>query len=316
MDTKVLEYLIAIAEEKNISRAAERFYLTQPVLSRHIKNVEQELGAKLFYRERGEMYLTAVGRIYINQARAILYTEQRLEQALEDLRQEKRKMIRVIVDPYLLRLFNRSVLPAFENLETGFDLVLSEGDCSLATEMLYNDLADLAVVKSGPLADERLEIRSLFRDELVLAAPNHWIEPDTADLVAQQGPWVFQNRDFLMERSDQVLRQEEQRMMGRYQFKPRMVFEVSGSATMLQLVKSGHGAAFLPRALVEAHSQYVTPLSLDPAVEFHVYAMWSGRKMLRDVEKNLLKLVERTYRGWGDYMKKIAGDQERYSKDV
>ena len=316
MDTKVLEYLIAVVDEKNISRAADRFYLTQPVLSRHIKNVEQEIGAKLFYRNRGEMLLTDAGRIYINQARAILYTEQRLKQALEDLRQEKRRIIRVMIDPYLLRLFNRSVLPAFEGFETGFDLNLSEGVCPLAAEALHNDLADFAVVKSAPLTDGRLEARVLFPDELVLAAPNAWVGPDTIGLVSKQGPWAFQNRDFLMERSDQVLRQEEQRMMGRYQFKPRMVYEVSGSATILQLVKSEHGVAFLPRALVEAHSQYVTPFSLVPAVGFHVYALWSVRKMLRDAEKELLKLVEQTYCGWGDYMKKIAGDQDVRSWDV
>lgn len=310
MDTKVLEYLIAVVDEKNISRAADRFYLTQPVLSRHIKNVEQDIGTKLFYRDRGEMLLTDAGKIYINQARAILYTEQRLNQALEDLRLEKRRIIRVMIDPYLLRLFNRSVLPAFDATETGFDLIFSEGVCPLAVEAIHNDLVDFAVVKSAPLRDERLEVRALFRDELVLAVPNAWVEPDTASRVFKRGPWAFRNQDFLMERSDQVLRQEEQRMMGHYQFKPRTVYEVSGSATMLQLVKSEHGIAFLPRALVEAHAQSVTPFSLLPKVEFHVYALWSARKMLRDAEKKLLQLVEQVYCGWGDYMKKIAGDQD------
>ena len=139
MDTKVLEYLIAIAEEKNISRAADLFYLTQPVLSRQVKNVEQELGTKLFCRTEGEMRLTDAGRIYINQARAILYTEQQMEQALEDLRREKRRVLRVMVDPYLLRLFNRSVLPAFEELDTGFELLtmLEEDSQKLAARDLH-----------------------------------------------------------------------------------------------------------------------------------------------------------------------------------
>ena len=296
MDTKVLEYLITIAEEKNISRAADLLYLTQPVLSRHVKNVEQELGTKLFRRMEGEMRLTDAGRIYINQARAILYTERQMEQALEDLRQEKRRVVRVTVDPYLLRLFNRSVLPAFE--------------------ALHNDLTDLAVVKSGPVSDKRLESQVLFQDELVLTVPNAWVREDTAEQVIRQGPWAFLDRGFLMERSDQVLRQEEQRMMGRYQFKPRMVYEVSGSATALQMVKSEHGAAFLPRALVEAHLRHVTPFSLDPSVEFYVYALWSERKVLRESEKTLLKLVRKTYQGWGAYMKKIAGEREKQEEDV
>ena len=47
MNTKILEYIIAIAEEKSISQAADRFYLSQPVLSRHLKKIEDELGAPL-----------------------------------------------------------------------------------------------------------------------------------------------------------------------------------------------------------------------------------------------------------------------------
>lgn len=310
MDTKVLEYLITIAEEKNISRAADLLYLTQPVLSRHVKNVEQELGTKLFRRMEGEMRLTDAGRIYINQARAILYTERQMEQALEDLRQEKRRVVRVTVDPYLLRLFNRSVLPAFEGMNTGFELEVSEGIRDLAAEALHNDLTDLAVVKSGSVSDKRLESQMLFQDELVLTVPNAWVGEDIAQRVAREGPRAFQDRGFLMERSDQVLRQEEQQMMSRYQFKPRMVYEVSGSATALQMVKSEHGAAFLPRALVEAHLRHVTPFSLEPPVEFYVYALWSGRKVLRESEKKLLKLVKQTYQDWGTYMKKIAGERE------
>ena len=83
MNTKILEYIIAIAREKSISGAAEKYYLSQPVLSRHLRNIEEELGTPLFVRGHSGMSLTDAGRIYINNAQMILHLQATLE---EDLR--------------------------------------------------------------------------------------------------------------------------------------------------------------------------------------------------------------------------------------
>ena len=82
MNTKVLEYLVAIADERSVTRAAEKFYLSQPSLSRHVSNVEREMGENLFERRNGELHLTDAGTIYINGARAILAAER---QAMEEI---------------------------------------------------------------------------------------------------------------------------------------------------------------------------------------------------------------------------------------
>ena len=67
-----LEYIIAISEEKSLSRAADRLLLSQAALSQHLKKVEQELDAKLFQRQHGQLLLTDAGRVYVNGARRIL----------------------------------------------------------------------------------------------------------------------------------------------------------------------------------------------------------------------------------------------------
>lgn len=316
MDSKILEYIIAIADEKNISRAADLFYLTQPVLSRHLKAIEEELGVKLFVRERGEMKLTDAGKIYINSARAILYTEKKLLQDLEDIRREGRQTLRVMVDPYLIRIFNRMILPAFEAEQTGLELEVTVGDCTMGTTALGNDLADLAVVKSGPLEEPNLEVVPLYADEMVLAVPGAWAADESAGEVARQGPWAFQERCFLMERTDSVMRQMEQRIMQRYQFRPRVVYEVSGSATAIQMVRGEHGAAFLQRALVEAYRPGVIPFSFDPPEDFYAYALYPKRKVLRNGEKLLLKLLKESYCHMDGYMRQLAGESEQAGKDV
>ena len=62
MNTKQIEYVLAIAEEKNISRAAERLFVSQSALSQSLINLEKEIGAPLFVRDQREMKLTEAER--------------------------------------------------------------------------------------------------------------------------------------------------------------------------------------------------------------------------------------------------------------
>lgn len=72
MELRVLKYFLAIAKEENMSRAAEILHVTQPTLSKQIKDLEEELGKKLFVRSNYSMHLTAQGQILYKRARDIV----------------------------------------------------------------------------------------------------------------------------------------------------------------------------------------------------------------------------------------------------
>ena len=73
MDLKQLEYIAAIAEERSISKAAKRFFLSPSALSQYLKRLEEtEHLPPLFYRHNKEFLLTDAGRIYVNGALTIL----------------------------------------------------------------------------------------------------------------------------------------------------------------------------------------------------------------------------------------------------
>ncbi len=96
MQLQQLRYIIAIAEEQNITKAAERMFISQSAMSQQLLKVEKELGTPLFEREGRLLKITKAGQIYVNSARAILNVERAFyEEAL--MMKNSRPEIRIAV---------------------------------------------------------------------------------------------------------------------------------------------------------------------------------------------------------------------------
>src|SRR5881296_919954 len=83
MELRHLRYFVAVAEAENVSRAALKLHVSQPALSRQIRDLEQELGFSLLQRSAKSVRLTEAGRAFLTEARAVL---QRAEDAVKAAR--------------------------------------------------------------------------------------------------------------------------------------------------------------------------------------------------------------------------------------
>jgi DNA-binding transcriptional LysR family regulator len=83
MELRHLRYFVAVAEEQNVTRAAARLHVSQPPLSRQVRDLEEELGVALFEHGAKSVRLTEVGRVFLDEARAAL---QRVEEAVQTVR--------------------------------------------------------------------------------------------------------------------------------------------------------------------------------------------------------------------------------------
>ena len=79
MELRVLKYFLMIAREENITRAAQLLHVTQPTLSRQIKELEEELGTKLFERSNHRIILTQDGLLLRRRAQEIVELTERTE---------------------------------------------------------------------------------------------------------------------------------------------------------------------------------------------------------------------------------------------
>ena len=85
MDTRQIEYILKIAEENNITKAAEKLFLTQSALNQQLLKLERELGTPLFQRTKNKWCLTDAGRIYVEGAKKMMQIKKNTYNQLYDV---------------------------------------------------------------------------------------------------------------------------------------------------------------------------------------------------------------------------------------
>ena len=167
MDTRQLEYILTIAEEKNLSRAADRLFLTQSALSQQLSKLEAEGLPPLFTRHKGEMQLTDAGKIYINGARSILKIKGDAQEALKDLSQAKIHHIHIGVCRLFQPLYYERILPWLKRSYPDVEVTAVTPKLGQVRNLLENNEIDLALFASRQ-RNKFLKYIPLQEDELVL----------------------------------------------------------------------------------------------------------------------------------------------------
>src|SRR5262245_51156880 len=133
MELRHLRYFVAVAEEQNVTRAAARLHVSQPPLSRQIRDLEDELGIALFEHGAKAVRLTEVGRVFLTEARAALRRVDDAVQMVKAAAQGQRGEIHVGYAPSLAVELLPRVLKTFQDSNPGVRVQLHD---SSTQEML------------------------------------------------------------------------------------------------------------------------------------------------------------------------------------
>ena len=168
MELKQLNYIVTIAEEKSLTRAAEKLFVSKPALSLQLSRLEKEEGLPpLFSRTRNGLVLTDAGRIYVNGARTILNLNEKANLAARKLTEQK-FTLRIAVAPVGETFFLTRVLPRFHRKYPNVRLDIRLCNANDAKEALMHQGLDLALV-----IDSQAEF-SLFHSSFLTEDPVVW----------------------------------------------------------------------------------------------------------------------------------------------
>ena len=145
MELRHLRYFVIVAEEQNVTRAAERLHVSQPPLSRQVRDLEQELGVELFRRTAKSLALTEAGKIFLIEARAVLL---RVDKAIETVRtvaHGDRGRLRIGYAPSLTAEFLPRALRLFDNQRPGVRVALHDLTSEECAQRLAARKLDLAL---------------------------------------------------------------------------------------------------------------------------------------------------------------------------
>jgi DNA-binding transcriptional LysR family regulator len=267
LDLRQLRYLVAVAEEGHVTRAAERLGMQQPPLSQQIKAMEEGLGFPLFHRKPRGVELTESGRVLFEEARAILA---RLEQAERDARRTARGelgQLRIGVAPTApFHPLAPGVIRAFRETHPGVAVTLEECLSRQAVEGLAEARLDAAFVRAELPEGTGLTVHRLLEEPMVVALPA------AHPLAGGAGAAPRALRDFAAEPFIAFARVEGPGMFDvtvaaclRAGFTPRLGQEAPRITSTLGLVAAGLGVALVPASLRRVHMDGVAYCELAPA---------------------------------------------------
>ena len=145
-----METLLAVVEYKNFTKAAEALSLTQPAVSHHINQLEEELGAVLFVRSKGGLKLTPQGEIAVKYARRLKALDQKLHRELINV-EKSITNLRIGITHTAESNLTTQVLAKCANQHSGLSITITTDTIKNLYDMLGNYELDLAIVEGMPV---------------------------------------------------------------------------------------------------------------------------------------------------------------------
>ena len=144
MDTKQIEYILKIAEENNITKAAEKLFLTQSALNQQLLKLEKELGTPLFHRSRTNWRPTKAGEVYLQNARQILRLKKDTYSQIRDIANTKLGQLSIGFTPGRGIAMFTSIYPNFHQMYPEITVEPVEKSVHELQQMISDDNLDIA----------------------------------------------------------------------------------------------------------------------------------------------------------------------------
>ncbi|MCM3783746.1 LysR family transcriptional regulator [Neobacillus mesonae] len=253
MDVRQLKYFLAIAQEGQITRAAKRLNMEQPPLSRQLKQMEDELGLRLFDRDGKGLILTDAGKLLMKKAEVLLH---QFDDSLREVMESEKEPLGVLSVGSVVSCI--SLLPnKIKEFHERYPLVkfkILEGDHLYLSEQLETRVVDLVLARlpfESLMNPEQYQVLRLPSDPFVVVIPASWHSyADQSSIHMSQ----LSSFSFLTLKTEKTIRMHEQVVNEciKHGFTPDIICECSSVAILMSLISSGIGASVFPKSIMSS----------------------------------------------------------------
>lgn len=288
MELRTLRYFTVVAQELNITRAAEKLNMSQPPLSNQIKGLEEELGAQLLIRGKRHLELTEEGALLLRRALQIQELADKTRQEIASLREGMTGTVYLSMvegrAPFLAARWIAGFQEEFPRVRYN----LWNGSSDDVLDRLRKGLADLAVI-AAPYDTEHLEGFPVGREPwAAMLHPDHplALRPgDTIPLSSLVGePLIVPSRKSRVE----AIR----RWFGEIGAEPRILCEMSNYMDAAALTSQGVGVSIFPQTTGISNGLVVSKVVTQPARQAEYILVWNKGQAPSGLTREFIRYVQ------------------------
>jgi DNA-binding transcriptional LysR family regulator len=292
LDIRNLEYFIEVARWKSFSQAAEAIHISQPSISRAIKDLETQFGVALFYRNTKYVKLTDAGEIILEQAQQVVSSFENITAKLEGLTKMQTGKIHIGLPPITAVTTFSHLLGAFRREYPNIRIQLYEFGPKKIETSIQDGLLDIGIFT--PDEDTKRYEKIWFeKDPLnVIMHPAHKLAQcaiiDYQDLIDEE--FILYNSDYKLH--DMLI--DGCKQAG---FTPQIALETSQREMMTQMVAANFGIALLPSKICKTldPKTIASQPFADPEFCLRLALVWKKDRYLSHASREFLMFARKKY---------------------
>lgn len=288
MNLKQFRYVLTLADEGSFSRAAETLNIKQPSLSQYIKKIEKEVGMELFDRSGGDVRLTDAGRAYIDIGRKMLDLEHQLEGRFSDLASFKSGSIVIGISAHRSVALMPPIVSTFKSLYPGITLKIVERYRAVLVEAAEHGEFDL-VITTLPVDTALFTYETLFVEENVVASKKPLSSEGGAKFPVISAS-ALNDLSFVMLNEEHLMQRELDELIKKHGLMLNKEVECTSLEALVEMVKEGIGAAFIPACLAKDPSLHYYSIK-ETVPKREIVVMYRKEQYLSQAVFDLKKLM-------------------------
>ncbi len=250
MEIRHLKYFLTLADELSFIKASEKLFISQPPLSRQIKELEDELGARLFDRNSKKVELTQAGKYFKDEVTTMLDNLDRIKLKTQKIGNNISGEFRIA---YISSTFSGDIAELIKFLSSKYPFVnfsLYEVPTARQISDLEQGRLDLGIIRA-PLKSPKIATHLWFRDSFSVVFNKQLVQLDTEEDIEKlkDETFVFFNKDYAPHYYELLLE-----ICAIYGFVPKVVHESNNISSIIQLVKNELGSSIVPTNILKSHN--------------------------------------------------------------